>query len=194
MFTIQPEHPRSKEEILSCLALLQKETDLYLQKVPVTYFFTHNLGGWSVAENLSHLSFSTNILSFSLRIPLWINRILYGKTKNEKKFLTIKNEFRESNKFPQDAGFYSPAIETSPPDSHTKIQILIKEWNLACLHLTKSLEPLSEKELSQYRLKHHTFGKMSYRECCYLHILHILHHMEKVENKLKNISRVMEIP
>lgn len=194
MFTIQPEHPRSKEEILSCLALLQKETDLYFHKVPVPYFFSHTLGGWSVAENLSHLSFSTNIFSLSLRFPIWINRIFYGKAKHERKFLTIKQEFLEANKFSQDAGFYAPAIETPPPDPHSKIQNLMREWNLACLHLAKSIEPLSEKELSHYRLSHHTYGKVSYREYCYLHILHIQHHMEKVENKLKNISRVMETP
>lgn len=193
MFTIQPENPRSKEEILSCFAVLQKEVELYFLKVSVPYFFTHNLGGWSVAENLSHITFTTNMISLALHIPNWLSRIFFGKSKQEISFLETKRKFEEKMKNPHDAGFYSPAIETPPADPPSKILGLVKEWNHACINLNRSLESVSEGELSSYRLPHPVMGKVSYREICFLQILHILHHIDRVDSKLKNSPRLIEL-
>lgn len=190
MIVIQPENPYSKEEILSCLAILQKEVDLFFADVNPNYFYSHSLGGWSPGENLSHLSFATNVLALSLKLPKLYYRLFYGKPKKEKLFLEWQSLYLETMKFPVDAGFYSPALVDSPKDKVSQIQIQSREWNAACLSLTSSLERLSDSELSGYRISHTQFGKVSFREICYLQILHILHHCGKVEEKLKNTSKV----
>jgi hypothetical protein len=192
MITIQPENPYSKEEILSCLTILQKEVDLFFSTVNPNYFFSHSLGGWSPGENLSHLSFATNILALSLKLPRIYYRFFYGKPKQEKSFLEWRSLYQETMKHPRDAGFYSPALVDSPKDKVSQIQSQNKEWNTACLSLTSSLERLSDSDLSGYRISHPHLGKVSFREMCFLQILHILHHCGKVEEKLKNTSKVSD--
>lgn len=192
MLTIQPENPNSKEEILSCLALLQKEVEFFFHKIGVNYFFTHSLGGWSPSENLSHLTFTTNILALSFRFPRFILKMIYGNADSERAFYDMKLLFSSAMKYPQDAGFFAPAIEPNPRDSVEKSLHQMKDWNNACINLSSSLEGFTENDLSGYRLPHPLLGKVTFREMCFLHILHILHHCEKVESKLKNISRITE--
>jgi hypothetical protein len=192
MIVIQPENPYSREEILSCLAILQKEVDHFFHKVPPNLFFSHSLGGWSVGENFSHLTFTTNMLALGFKIPKIFFRILYGKPLEESTFLECKSTFFDKLKIPQDAGIYAPAIENSPRDPSHKIIILIREWNNACINLVSSLEMITETELSDYRIQHPLMGRVSFREICFLHILHILHHTSKIETKLKNASRTLE--
>jgi hypothetical protein len=192
MIVIQPENPYSREEILSCLAVLQKEVEYFFQKVPPGLFFSHSLGGWSVGENISHLTFTANMLALSFKIPKIFFRILYGRPKEESSFLDWKNIFFEKLKISQDAGIYAPAIESSPRDPSHKSIILIREWNNACINLVSTLEMITETELSKYRIQHPLMGRVSFREACYLHILHILHHTSKIEFKLKNASRTIE--
>lgn len=140
MIVIQPENPYSKEEILSCLAILQKEVDLFFSDVNPNYFYSHSLGGWSPGENLSHISFATNVLALSLKLPKLYYRLFYGKPKKEKPFLEWQSLYQETMKFPVDAGFYSPALVDSPKDKVSQIQIQSREWNTACLSLTSSLK------------------------------------------------------
>ena len=101
--------------------------------------------------------------------------------------------YAEAMKHPRDAGFYSPAIGKSPRDLLPQITIHLKEWNTACINLTSALEVLSEREFSEYLIRHPFMGKVSFREMCYLQILHIIHHCSKVELKLKNTSKVTDL-
>ena len=98
MIVIQPENPYSREEILSCLAILQKEVEHFFHKVPPNLFFSHSLGGWSVGENFSHLTFSTNMLALGFKIPKLFFRILYGRPLEENTFLEWKITFFEKLK------------------------------------------------------------------------------------------------
>ena len=193
MIIIQPENPGSKEEILSCLVILQKEVDLFFQKVSPGFFFSHSLGGWSPGENISHITFTTNILALSFKIPKIFYRIFYGRPKSEKSYMEWSSIYAEAMKHPRDAGFYSPAIGKSPRDLLPQITIHLKEWNTACINLTSALEVLSEREFSEYLIRHPFIGKVSFREMCYLQILHIIHHCSKVEIKLKNTSKVTDL-
>ncbi len=111
-------------------------------------------------SQVSHLTFTANMLALSFKIPKIFFRILYGRPKEESSFLDWKNIFFDKLKIPQDAGIYAPAIESSPRDPSHKSIILIREWNNACINLVSSLEMITETELSKYRIQHPLMGRV----------------------------------
>jgi hypothetical protein len=69
MITLDISNPHSKEEILASLEDVSKKVKDFYTALPPELFFHDRLGGWSPAQNLSHLTNYICLRISTIRLP-----------------------------------------------------------------------------------------------------------------------------
>ncbi len=182
MITLDIPNPHSKEEILASLEDVSKKVKDFYTALPPELFFHDRLGGWSPAQNLSHLTFIA-----SLAVPLlYLPRFLFlpfGKQAQQRDYTTLQRDYLGSKK-PIYIGPLAPASIQPPSNGKDVIQNLAFEWLKVSKNLGNAIQSIPEEDLDDYSLPHPSMGMLSLREMLYVLLIHPIHHTYKVEQKL----------
>lgn len=183
MIQLTIQNPHSKTEILSSIEDIKRKTHSFFESLSPELFFHNGLGGWSAAQNLSHLNTITSLSVELLKLPRFF-LIPFGKRKNQKDFITLKDEYINSKKAIQ-IGPLAPSSIEPPKISNELIEKMLREWDSICGNLKAVLENVPEEDFDKYSIPHPSLGILSYREILYVIIFHAIHHTYKVEQKIE---------
>lgn len=187
MLETQIKNPHSKEEILSSMRDITEKVYLYYSSLPPEIFFNDRMGGWSPAQNLNHITFIAQLAILLLRIPFFF-LIPFGKRRDQKDFLTLREEYIGSPK-PIYIGPLAPAEIHLPPEPESVIRNLLVSWKKTNTELADALATVPESNFDEYSLPHPSLGMLSFREMMYVLIIHPVHHTYKVEQKTSRFVR-----
>ena len=139
---------------------------------------------WSVAENVQHLTISTNTTTLAYRLPRFLVRWIGGTpNRNSSSFEELKEKYyqRLSNGGVATGRYIPKQIKPN----YGKEKLLIN-WYKAAFSFTNALSKnRTEKDLDAYLVKHPLLGRITLRELCYFTIFHTEHHLLAI-NKLTN--------
>lgn len=182
MIELEIQNPYSKTELVSSLRDVTRKVESYYNSLPPELFFHDGLGGWSPAQNLSHITFIANLAVYLLKLPRFIF-FVFGKQNHQRDFKTLLADYIGS-KTPIYIGPLEPASIQPPPNAKQLIHEMVSDWVKVSMELASQLDTIPENDFDQYSLPHPSMGMLSYREMMYVFIIHPIHHTYKVEQKL----------
>jgi len=167
----------TKEEILQSAKQVFNEFSHDCIQLQDAVFFEKKEGKWSVAENVQHLILSTRMTNLAYRLPVFIVRLMAGKSNRPSKtFEELQNKYLR--KLEEGAKASSPFVPKPLSISGSKEKLMDK-WKNISAGFCKAVERnRTEKDLDNYLVKHPLLGKITLRELCYFTIFHTRHHLE----------------
>ncbi|HMV45768.1 MAG TPA: DinB family protein [Leptospiraceae bacterium] len=185
MIQLENRNPYSKSEILSSILDIESKVSIFFQSISPELFYHNGLGGWSPAQNLSHLIDIGNGTILLLNTPRFLFSI-FGKRKTQRDFETLLTDYIESKAVIQ-IGPIAPS-KISSIDESKKLSVLIPNFKKVYDELNTIIFKIPESEFDEYSLPHPTMGMLSLREVLYLILIHPIHHCYKVEQKILKVT------
>ena len=172
----------TKEEIISELNRVFKETEVSVQSFDNNTFEISNDGKWSAAENFQHLILSGKPVANGLKTPKLV-LVAFGRSKNgsrsyDELVAAYKQKLAEGGKA-------TPKFVPKEEQTLDKKEMLLT-WQKTNHFFGKNLEAWSEKELDRYRMPHPLLGKLTVREMLMFTIYHTHYHldvMKKIQSR-----------
>jgi hypothetical protein len=147
--------------------------------------FERNAGGkWSAGQDLQHLVRILRIINIVYALPLFILRILFGKSdQGSRDNHVIAKKYKEAMalavKAP--APFVPGTVRAKERDALLSAHLQLGE------RLCRRIETMSEHSLDTYRMPHPVMGKVTLREMIVLTYLHTDHHAEITKRKVGKV-------
>lgn len=187
MIKTEISNPRSKTEILSAIEDVAEKVESYYTSLSPEQFFHDGLGGWSAAQNLSHITFIGSLAVYLFGLPRFLF-IPFGKQSVQRDFNTLKNDYIGSDKVIF-IGPLAPSSIAPPLDANNVVQTMVSDWRKVYRDLNLAIQSIPEEDMDNYSLPHPSMGMLSLREMIYVLIIHPIHHTYKVEQKMERYSR-----
>jgi len=187
MIKTEISNPRSKTEILSALEDVAEKVESYYSSLSPEQFFHDGLGGWSAAQNLSHITFIGSLAVYLFGLPRFLF-IPFGKQTKQRDFVTLKNDYLSSDKTIY-IGPLAPSSIAPPLDAKNVIQTMTSDWRKVYRDLNLAIQSIPEEDMDNFSLPHPSMGMLSLREMIYVIIIHPIHHTYKVEQKMERVTR-----
>ena len=173
----------SKEEIILQAQEVSSRFSSFCSGISNELFFRQPAVKWSVAQNVTHLITSANMIRLAYRLPKFIVRIYGGKPN------------RTSRTYEELVAKYKLKLEQGGRASGRFIAkpVSEKEGKEKILQaFTKSMSPLikaiqknwNDPQLDRYIAPHPLLGKITLRELCYFTIYHTEHHLYIIKERL----------
>ncbi len=181
MLQLENKNPYSKSEILASMDDINQKVKSFYREISPELFFHDGLGGWSPAQNLSHLEDIAKGGVLLLQLPKFLF-LIFGKRESQRDFKTLQTDYIGSDK----SIYLGPLVPASIPPKDYKKQIadLMIKWDKVCTELRAVVQSIPEEDYDKYSMPHPTMGMLSLREVLYLIIIHPIHHSYKVEQKI----------
>ncbi|MBX7167256.1 MAG: DinB family protein [Pirellulales bacterium] len=187
MITIaEPKPPTNTAELRQSLTELDRQvTDLWNRIGPEIFFAFPADGGWSPAQNLSHLALSTNIVTVSLRLPRLLPRIVFGLAKAPpRSYEQIRDKYKSVLNRGAGAGPFTPRKGTAPKDPVAERARRIARWTSVVPPLVTEIDRWPDADLDRYRLLHPLIGRLSMREMLSFTLYHLYRHSDIVARRM----------
>ncbi|HMV80907.1 MAG TPA: DinB family protein [Leptospiraceae bacterium] len=181
MIELQNPDPHSRAEILSAIDDAVDQASSFYTSLGPEIFFHDGLGGWSPAQNISHIADITSLAVLLFRMPKFF-LLPFGRRKTQKNFSTLLSEYIGAEK-PIFIGPLAPSSIPLPENAQETVQKLTARFRNMFQDLKKVLQEIPEEEFDRYSMPHPSLGMLSFREMVYVVIIHIIHHTYKVEKK-----------
>ena len=181
MLQLENKNPYSKSEILASMDDINQKVKSFYKEISPELFFHDGLGGWSPAQNLSHLGDIAKGGVLLLRLPRFLF-LIFGKRESQRDFRTLQTDYIGSDK----SIYLGPLVPAPIPPKDYKNQIaeLMAKWDKVCTEIKEVVQSIPEEDYDKYSMPHPTMGMLSLREDFYLLIIHPIHHSYKVEQKI----------
>jgi hypothetical protein len=154
---------------------LSEKSVQFLRGIPADRFFAHPEQGWSIAENVKHLSKTTWPITMGLRLPSAIPSVIFGKGTGSRSFEEIRKTYYASLKGGFQAGIYTPG-KAAPGQSEHQEKLISKLQN-SISDLVDAFSKLDDVVLDSVRMPHPAIGRITIREMLYSSLNHDIHHM-----------------
>lgn len=187
MIKTEISNPRSKTEILSSIEDVAEKIESYYTSLSPEQFFHDGLGGWSAAQNLSHITFIGSLAVYLFGLPRFLF-LPFGKQNVQRDFNTLKNDYIGSDKVIF-IGPLAPSSIAPPIDAKNVIQTMVSDCRKVYRELNLAVQSIPEEDMDNYSLPHPSMGMLSLREMIYVLIIHPIHHTYKVEQKMEKYPR-----
>ncbi len=184
MIKLDIPNPHSKSEILASLRDVSNKVKDYYTSISPELFFHDGLGGWSPAQNLSHITFIASLAANLFKLPRFL-LVLFGKQDHQRDFKTLHDDYLGSDKFIY-IGPLAPSTIQPPSNAKEVIHKMASDWIKSSEEIISALQSVPEEDFDNYSIPHPSMGMLSYREMVYVLIIHPIHHTYKVEQKLPN--------
>lgn len=189
---VKPFDPFTKDKLAAALREAGREVEDYFASLSLDIFFKRRLGKWSPAENLLHLIKSVSPVAEAMKMPKWILRILFGRSKAaSRQFDQIKEIYQralaDGLQAPKNFG---PLIEETQANPEHFKNGLVQKWIEKNKEAVDALRLWEDEELDQYVLPHPALGKLTIREIL---LFTLYHNQRHVNNVQKLLSRQNEI-
>ena len=162
------------------------EIKSYMLTISPEDYYTHAFGGWSVAENISHIILVNNLVTILFSMPRFLFSTFIGvnQPKRSKEVSQLFIEYHSALKTPRDSGIFSPWIERKPGNPEKKMKASLNNFMKSGRYLADAIHSWKEEHLDYYLTLHPVMGAVTLREMAYLTVLHCLHHTSKVYDKV----------
>ena len=169
----------TRDEILSSVDDVQRESVAYWSAFPAPEFFARIGEAWSPADNVRHLAKSIRPVTKALRMPRLVLRIMFGAPKRASMtYDALRDFYRSKLTGGNDAGRFapSPRVLTDPAE-------VLGQYEQASRELRAAIERWPDKALDRYRMPHPLMGKITVREMLFFTLYHQLHHIDVVKRR-----------
>ncbi|MCB1190164.1 MAG: DinB family protein [Leptospiraceae bacterium] len=183
MILLKIENPHSKAEILASIEDVNQQVCSFFGSLKPEVFFHNGFGGWSAAQNLSHITEITFYFVLLLKLPRFL-LLLFGERSKQKDFQALHKEYIYSDKVIP-LGPLAPSTIPVPRNGEEVIRKMLDKWSDTCNQLMSVLRDVPEEDFDKYSMLHPTLGILSYREMLYIIVIHAIHHSYKVEQKIR---------
>ena len=187
MIQLQYTNPHSKTEILAAIDDAVDQASAFYTSLSPEIFFHDGLGGWSPAQNISHIADITFLAVWLFRMPKFF-LLPFGRRKSQKNFSTLLNEYISAEK-PIFIGPLAPSSIPVPENGTETVQKLTARFRNVFQELKNVLKEIPEEDFDRYSMPHPSLGMLSFREMVYVVIIHIIHHTYKVEQKTERFLK-----
>jgi len=92
MLQLENKNPYSKSEILASMDDINQKVKSFYKEISPELFFHDGLGGWSPAQNLSHLGDIAKGGVLLLRLPRFLF-LIFGKRESQRDFRTLQTDY-----------------------------------------------------------------------------------------------------
>jgi hypothetical protein len=174
----------TKTEIITASENIFKQFSETCSKINESELFKRPENKWSVAENIQHLTISTNASSLAYCLPKFLVRWIGGTpNRDSRTFIELKDKYyKKLSEGGQATGRYIP----KPIEIKYGRQKLLDNWSKATVKLIDSLiRKRTEKDLDNYLVKHPLLGRITLRELCYFTIFHTEHHLQSIQKSVE---------
>lgn len=185
---MQPENPRSRDEILEAIAAVEAEVAAFFGGLSDGEFLLRVGDAWNPAEHLAHLCTTVNAVARGLAAPKWLLRLRFGRAAAPSRGFA---EVREAYRAALAAGGRAPAPFEPPREDGRATErraALLGRWSRANGRVRGALARWSERELDRLVLPHPLLGKLTVREMLLFVLYHDLHHVEGAGRRLPQVS------
>lgn len=187
MIELQNPDPYSKTEILAAIDDAVDQASSIYTSLGTEIFFHDGLGGWSPAQNISHIADITHLAVLLFRMPRFF-LLPFGRRKTQKNFSTLLREYIGAEK-PIFIGPLAPSSIPVPENAPETVQKLTARFRNMFQDLKNVLKEIPEEDFDRYSMPHPSLGMLSFREMVYVVIIHIIHHTYKVEKKTEKFVK-----
>lgn len=185
--------PYSKDDIIIGIAAIFQDSLGFFSSFSEEKFKKDLGNGWSIGENLEHLIKSTYLIPIGLLIPK-IFYIVFGLNKTKSRpYKKVVESYMQKMKAGAQANFiFSPGKK--PSDYDQKKMLL--DWKDLGESLQVNVGKWKESDLDRYNMPHPILGMISVREMLFFTIFHIIHHTDKIKEKLEALQEdiILEEP
>ena len=139
--------------------------------------FTQDRGDrWTYAQNLDHLTKSTQAVAGGLKMPKFILRLVIGRGPGtSRSFSELQSEYHQKLADGAEArGRFVPQNTASQEDA-------LAGWDRCCRQFERGLGRWSESLVDGYVLPHPLLGPLTVREMLFFTIFHTHHHLEQMQ-------------
>lgn len=174
----EPENLNTTEDLVREFRALTAKACEFLRQIPPDRFFAHPDKGWSIAENVKHLSKTTWPITMGLKLPSAVPSALFGKGKGSRPFAEIKRVYYASLAEGFQAGIYTPGKAVAGQAEQQ--EKLIRKFEASVNDLIDAFSRLDDVLLDTVRMPHPAIGRLTLREMLYSSLNHDIHHMSVV--------------
>lgn len=178
----EPGNLNSTEDLAREFQTLSQKSCAFLRAIPAEKFFAHPAAGWSIAENVKHLSKTTLPITLGLKLPSVIPSVIFGKGSGSRSFAEVRAAYYASLEGGFQAGIYTPgkAAEPATAAQSADQERLIKKLEKSIADLVAAFSTLEDRVLDSVRMPHPAIGRITIREMLYTSLNHDIHHMSVV--------------
>ncbi|MCB1191309.1 MAG: DinB family protein [Leptospiraceae bacterium] len=139
--------------------------------------------GWSIAENLEHLIKSSYLIPIALLLPKFIYIIFGWNKKKSRPYKKVIESYMQKVKAGAQASFVFSPSKTDL--SEYKQPKMLQDWQNIGKSIQENIGKWSESDLDRYNMPHPILGMISVREMLFFTIFHIIHHTDKIKEKIE---------
>lgn len=170
----------TKDELAIELSRSVAAFNRYVDELPVDVFEWEPGGKWSAGQNLSHLVRSLQAIQLGFSVPLFLLKLIYGKSNRpSRSYEELHNKYksnlaaggRATGRFVP--GKVSTASKASLLNSHLKL----------IARLQGRVTKLTEHEMEHYLLPHPLLGKLTMKEMLMFQVMHVYHHLGLLKDR-----------
>jgi hypothetical protein len=173
----------TKEEIIKQLRLATEEFTNYTSQIDPASFFRQPKEKWSIAQNVDHLTKSTNTTRIAYGLPKFMVRLYAGKPNRlSRSYDELVNKYKmKLQQGGRASGRFIPKV-ISP---QTGKENLLSSFTASMNKLINTIEnKWPDPLLDQYIAPHPLLGKITLRELGYFTIYHTQHHLYIIKERV----------
>lgn len=155
----------------------------YIQSLNQEVFEKNIEGKWTPGQHLEHLYLSIKPLNSGLLTPVFILKLIFGKTKRQS--YSYDELIALYKKSIDEGGKASKNYIPSPVPYSQKDEIIEKLESTLNSFLMR-LRDMKEEDINTILLPHPLIGKITFREMLYFTIYHPEHHHKIIQRDLAN--------
>lgn len=170
---------KTKQELIQELRTSFQELSSLCNAVHADVFNQSRDGKWTPAENFQHLVTATKVTAMAYKLPKFIPRLLYGKSRRTSHGFSkvTENYQKRLNEGASASGVYIPK-KTDYSQHQLAQRIKVQAENL----ISNLENKWSDEELDQYQVAHPILGLLTLRELAYFTLYHNAHHINTVKS------------
>lgn len=187
--------PTSRDTLVASLAEVDRQASALWRSFSPEEFFTRPAdGGWSPAQNVSHLRAGTVPIIWTLKTPKPILTVLFGKARAaSRSFEEIRDRYQRVLASGKGAGPFTPRKKRMPSDPAQAQAKALEAWQQLIPRLTAGIATWPEADLNRYHVLHPLIGKLTVLEMLYFTLYHLSRHANVVAGRREQSIRVSSV-
>jgi len=177
--------PTSRDTLVAALAEVDEQASaLWRSFSPEEFFARPAGGGWSPAQNVTHLRAGTVPITWTLKTPKPLLTVLFGKARSaSRSFEVIRDRYQRVLASGRGAGPFTPRKKRMPRDPAQAQAQSLEAWQPLIPRLSAGIVTWPQEDLDRYRVLHPLIGKLTVLEMLYFTLYHLAHHANVVAGR-----------
>jgi hypothetical protein len=172
------------DALCAALAHVHASGHAMLLALPIAAFHAPQGDRWSPATHVRHLTRSTSPLVTAYRLPRWVLRLRFGRTRRPSRdYTALVADYRAALDAGGQAGRYAPPADHTTVSPMERRAAILGAWHRAVRGLDSAVRGWDAASLDQLQLPHPLLGMLTAREMLAFTVYHTVHHLRLVESR-----------